>query len=48
MLTTFLAAVGLGLAVAAPVGPTGTTAIRQGLSGGWRRETAGAWPPSFR
>lgn len=34
MLTTFLAAVGLGLAVAAPIGPTGTTAIRHGLSGG--------------
>lgn len=37
MLSTFLAAVGLGLAVAAPVGPTGTTAIRHGLAAGWRQ-----------
>jgi putative LysE/RhtB family amino acid efflux pump len=37
MLPIFLTAMGLGLAVAAPVGPVGTTVIRQGMLGGWSR-----------
>lgn len=37
MFSTFLVAFGLGLAVAVPIGPTGTLAIRHGLSGGWRQ-----------